>query len=425
MSGVSSYPRTDGFYVSPETVQALLAAGYLTEKDVQGYREEIKSIPPSGRELIADVVRVVLKDMHAHPMITPLLPLRSPAEIEVTYPAEAAMAYALIWANMLGHLKSPQQVDEHVCRYVAGETAIGLRALATDDKVMEPMLPELDERRIDPSSLPVGAVVAPGGSAMKLQSANVEFVPPPGRGTDAASLIDWLNALRVVSPGRLGSILEELETAGWIRLDGDRYRLTGDGEVQLQRLEEAGKLRVDGLTIARWRTVFDDYYGSNRELRDLLKDSNRLFGCSLNMPIGELETMITGSHTAKDAYALRDKTALAASRTVSFPSGMNPEILIAEDDPLREKRNMRENELSAGRTHTWLCLSAAERMAIRLGAELASYTTESGRRTLMNEVLFDVRPRWLIGLGAESSPPSSETALRAYSAWQAGRTALG
>jgi len=62
LSGVSSYPRTGGIYVSPETIQALLAAGYLTEEDIQGYREEIKAIPPSGRELIAEVVRVVLKD---------------------------------------------------------------------------------------------------------------------------------------------------------------------------------------------------------------------------------------------------------------------------------------------------------------------------------------------------------------------------
>jgi hypothetical protein len=62
LSGVSSYPRTGGHYVSPETIQALLAAGYLTEEDVQGYREEIKSFQPSGRELIAEVVRVLLKD---------------------------------------------------------------------------------------------------------------------------------------------------------------------------------------------------------------------------------------------------------------------------------------------------------------------------------------------------------------------------
>lgn len=359
--------------------------------------------------------------MHAHPMITPLLPLRSPAEIEATYPADAAMAYALIWANTLGHLKNPQQVDEHVCRYAAGETAIGLRALATDDKVMEPLLPELDERRIDPSPLPVGAVVAPGGSAMKMQSSDIEFVPPPGRGTDTASLIDWLDALRVVSPGRLGSILEELESANWIQLVGDQYRLIEDGKAQLQRLGEAGTLRVDGLTIARWRASFDDYYGGHRELRDLLADSNQMFGCSIEVPINALETMITGAHTAEEAYALRDSTALSASQTVTFPSGMNPELLIAEDDPLREKRRAREAELSAGRTHTWLSLSAKERMTIRLGAELDSYASDGERQHFMHAVLFDVRPRWLIGLGVESTAPSQEDASRAYNAWRAGR----
>ena len=360
--------------------------------------------------------------MHAHPMITPLLPLRSPAEIEADYPADAAMAYALIWANTLGHLKSPQQVDEHFCRYVAGETVIGLRALTTDDKVMEPLLPELDERRIDPSPLPAGSVFAPSKSAMQIESANIEFVPPQGRGTDTASLIDWLNALRVVSPGRLGSIVDELESAGWIRLDEDQYRLTGEGAVQLRRLGEVGKFRVDGLAIARWRANFDDYNIGNRELQDLLEDSNRLFGCSLKMPIGELEAMITGTHTAEEAYALRDKTALAASQAVSFPAGMNPEIMIAENDPLREKRNAKEDELSADRTHAWRCLSETERMLIRLGAELTHSATEVEQRNFMSSLLFDVRPRWLIGLGTQFLPPLREDAFRAYNAWQAGRT---
>lgn len=358
--------------------------------------------------------------MHAHPMITPLLPLRSPAEIEADYPADAAMAYALIWANTLGHLRNPQQIDEHFCRYAAGKTAIGLRALATDDKVMGPVLPELDEHRIDPQPLPVGAVFAPGESALNIESANIEFVPPPGRGTDTASLIDWLNALRVVSPGRLGSILEELESADWIRMDGDQYRLTDDGVRQLERLDQAVKFHVDGLTIARWRMAVDDYGNGDRALQDLLEDSNRLFGCSLKMPTGALEAMITGTHTAEEAYALRDKTELAASRAASFPAGMNPENLIAEEDPLRQKRNAREDELSAGRTHAWLCLSAKERMMIRLGAELASLPTENECQFFMKAMLFDVRPRWLIGLAAESSPPLREDAVRACNAWKAG-----
>jgi hypothetical protein len=62
MSGISSYPRTGGKYVSPEVIQALIAAGYLTEEDVEDYRDELKASAPSSRDLIADIVRVVLKD---------------------------------------------------------------------------------------------------------------------------------------------------------------------------------------------------------------------------------------------------------------------------------------------------------------------------------------------------------------------------
>lgn len=62
MSGVASYPRTDGAYVSPEVIRALLAAGFISEEDVQGYSADVRSTQPSGREMIKDVVRVVLKN---------------------------------------------------------------------------------------------------------------------------------------------------------------------------------------------------------------------------------------------------------------------------------------------------------------------------------------------------------------------------
>lgn len=62
MSGVTSYPRTGGSYVSPEIIQALLAAGYLSEDDVRDYRADLTTQPPSGLELIKEIVRVALKD---------------------------------------------------------------------------------------------------------------------------------------------------------------------------------------------------------------------------------------------------------------------------------------------------------------------------------------------------------------------------
>lgn len=62
MSGVASYPRTDGDHVSPEVIQAMLAAGLISEDDVQGYSDDVRSAQPSGREMIKNIVRVVLKN---------------------------------------------------------------------------------------------------------------------------------------------------------------------------------------------------------------------------------------------------------------------------------------------------------------------------------------------------------------------------
>ncbi len=104
----------------------------------------------------------------------------------------------------------------------------------------------------------------------------------------------------------------------------------------------------------------DDYGSGSQELQNLLEDSNRSFGCSIEMPIGALEAMITGTYSAEEAYALRYKTALAASWAASFPAGMNPEILIAEDDPLRQKRKAREDE-TVGWQDTHLALPVRQR----------------------------------------------------------------
>lgn len=358
--------------------------------------------------------------MYAHPMITPLLPLRLPEQVEGGYPSDSAKAYALIWENTLAHLKSPQTAEECICRYQAGTQIFGVRTVFTSDKLIEAVLPELDERRIDAPLFPAGGLTVPNDGTMTIQSAEIEFVPRSGRGADVAALIDWANALRIVSPGRLGSIVEELEAAGWIARDGLQYSLTQAGEFQLNAVDSMDGIQVDGLAIARWRSLFDEYPSNGDGLEQLLSGSNKIFGTSLTVPLGELENLVTGTYSAEDAYALRDQEALKASLSVKFPAGMDPERLIASDDPLREKRNRLEDQLSSGRAHIWLCLSAAERTAIRFGAELAELPIDEERQKFMESVLFDVRFRWLIGLSAEMSLPSKDGAMRAYLAWQAG-----
>jgi hypothetical protein len=355
-------------------------------------------------------------------MITPLLPLRTPAEVEGTYSTESSMAYRLIWENTIAHLKAPQQVSEFVCSYSAGGSVIGVRTLVTSNQSLQPLLPELDERRVDTPLLPLGGTCELDASPLQMVSALPEYVPVSGRGTDTASLVGWLDQTRVVSAGRLGSIINELVDAGWIQLDGDQYRLTPDAESQLQRLGD-NKLSVDGLAIARWRLAADRYIGGNATMADLLEDSNRLFGCAVDVPLDEIETRITGSHTAEEAYALRDKAALAASQRMNFPVGMDPERLLSELDPLRERRHKLEASLSEGREHIWLCMSPQERTTIRIGSEVALTKTDVAQKKLASSLMFDVRTRWFFGLSPDATPPSVDAAIRAYTAWWSARSA--
>lgn len=205
------------------------------------------------------------------------------------------------------------------------------------------------------------------------------------------------------------------------QLDGDQYKLTPDGESQLQSVGNS-KLLVDGIAIARWRLANERYISGKSTMADLLEDSNRLFGSKIDLPLGEIEARITGAHTAEEAYALRDEAALTASQRIDFPVGMNPEALLSETDTLRERRHELEATLCAGREHIWLCLSARERTAIRIGAELAGLATEAAQNKFVSSLTFDVRTRWLVGLSPEVAPPSVDAAIQAYTAWQSGRS---
>lgn len=355
--------------------------------------------------------------MSAHPMITPLPPLRSPEEIAATYPPESAAVYRLIWDNMLAHVRSPYQAREGIHHYQSGDTAIGLRTLETSSCDFDPqLLIELDGYRTDSPKLQVGALEALDEAPLKILSVEPLFVPNHGRETDVGALVDWLNSLRVTSQGRLGSILGELEKHDWIELEGTQYRLTPAGSEQLQKLTKISA-RLDGVAMAKWRISFESYLSDGLGLEDLLIESNKAFGTSIEIPIDELEQKITGYHSAADAYALRDNQALKDTDSVYFPAGMDPERFLPKNSPLRIKRDALEKGLTEDRAHAWLCLSQAERIAIRCGAAITSFPDNNAVKQFLEDLRFDVRLRWLIGIGSDANPPTEEAALRSYNAW--------
>ena len=355
--------------------------------------------------------------MDAHPMLTPLLPLQSPAQVAAEYPADAGAAYTLIWNNTLGHLRGPQGASEGCNTYRMGPVHVGVRALWSADEVVHSLAPELDEQRVARPAVPVGArqEIPPG--ELHLESVEACFAPAGDREADTAALIRWMDALQVAGPGRLGELIGELEAAAWIQLDGDQWRLTDRGEVQLAQVDGAGLGCIDGLATARWRHLASSYLSKGMTLEQLITQSNLIFGTDIRLPCESLTELVTGEHTSDEAYALRDQTALKADAGPHLPPGMDPHLLLPEDDPLRAERDHLEASLTQGRTHQWLCLSRGEKAAIRMGAILSTISSESERKLFFDSVVFDARVRWRVGLGAESTPPAAAIAIRSFEAW--------
>lgn len=355
--------------------------------------------------------------MHAHPMLTPLLPLQPPSTVTQGYPTDAAAAYTLIWNNTLGHLRVPQAAVEGFNSYQLGSQSIGVRWLSTTDPVLSTQLKELDTRRIAKSPVPLGSVVEVPAGDFVVESVTPFFVPAPGCNTDAAALIEWMDKLEVASTGRIAELLDELVIFGWATLEGDQYRLTPTGKTQLEVLRDSSLSNIDGATTAKWRDLTTAYLENSIGLADLVSRSNHLFAVSVSVPTDAVEALVHGEHTAEESYALRENAALKANFYLRFPAAMDPERLLPVGDPLWAQRDRLEAGLTMGRAHRWLCLSPSEKASIRMGALLTNLVTDEERQRFCSSCVFDVRSRWLIGLGPDAAPPSASIALRSYEAW--------
>lgn len=116
--------------------------------------------------------------MHAHPMLTPLLPLQPPSVVTQGYPSDAAAAaYTLIWKNTLSHLRGSQTAVEGSNLYQLGTLFLGVRWLSSSDPIASSQLRELDARRLSKSPVPLGAVTEVPAGDFLVKSVAPSFMP--------------------------------------------------------------------------------------------------------------------------------------------------------------------------------------------------------------------------------------------------------
>ncbi len=352
--------------------------------------------------------------MNAHPMITPLTAM-SPEFVAETYPPDASALYRLLWDTTLAYLKGPP-TWRHT-RIVFGDEAY---PVAMDWAIQDSpgWLAVHSVPTLAASATPSRSNVGEPGSVRAVEQCTYSIVVNDAASQDCRidALLGWAEELQIASPNRLSTLLEGMSDAGLLFIDDGKVAITAAGIAQLDRAKEAGYERLTGRTLARWRVACDDYACGSAPLESLTQQAERLLGVSAFDVVSQLETLVTHGHAAEDTYALRNQKAARPPIIAGYPRMMDPELVLRSDDPLRVQRVRLERELSDGREQQWAFLSADERVSIRLGF-LASSRSGEALTTLADEVRFDVRVRWLVGLSPNSVAPDIESAKKAFSGW--------
>lgn len=353
--------------------------------------------------------------MTAHPMITPLTTL-SPDAVAATYPADAAALYRLLWDTTLAHLKGPP--GWQCTRIVFGDSA---NPLAMDwDQLETPGWLALRKSSVPMPDAPLlSSNAGDPRDACVLEQCTFSVVPRVEprihRGVD--DILRWTDDFQIASPNRLATLLDTLIEQGSMSLDDSgQIEVTPKGNAQLARATNAGFGELSGRSIARWRVACDDYCNGAISLESLASQAGHLVGMSMFDVVATLDALVTHGHEAKDAYALRDHEAVRPTDVSGYPSAMDPEVTLSSDHPLRAQREEAEQALTGGREHSWCFLPKDERVAIRMGY-LASMLPDDSLTTLADDLRFDVRVRWLIGLSLGGKVPDIEHAKIAFNAW--------
>lgn len=355
--------------------------------------------------------------MRAHPMITPLAAV-TPEQIAAQYPEDAATVYRVIWENTLAHIKPPPHICTERQVYAAGTQFV---AVDWAVPVTPGWLELVSSEFVGPMALRLsGAADIPADVPMERCTFRVEGHRRGENSLTVDAILGWLDTLSVASPGKIAELIEECQDAGWVIVENGSVWLTEDGSDQVELADGAGCSKVSGVNTARWRLLTDEYLSNELSLAELLAESCRLWGIDPPLSVATLEEAVQEGHSAEDSYALREKHMIARIATADYPPGVDPERLLPKEDPWRVRRAQLEGGLSAGAEHNWCSLSTCERAAIRLGAVAAAMNANDARR-LADDIHFDVRWRWLVGLGPTDPAPSLDDAARAFSSWSGAR----
>lgn len=348
-------------------------------------------------------------------MITPLGGVSLERVIE-EYPEDAVAVYRIILDNTVAHLKSAPEVREERMVFAAGSrhVAVGwvtplqrgwIGSVPNNDTCHSPLLPI-------GSDMPLPSLPLEDCSFRVVQGQDSRRDLPA---VDA--LLQWLDTLLVASPGRIAELLEESVDAGWLSVQEGSVYVTSEGQMELKAADTTGYSRVNGMTTALWRTCCDEYIVGELSLQELVDTSRELWGIQTPVSVNALETLVADGHSSADAYALRDRMVLKRAATDEYPPNMNPQFLLSQEDPLRADRENLEMRLSTGYEQVWSSLSARERAAIRMGA-LAESMHQDDLEGWVENVRFDVRWRWMVGLSMDDRIPDLATAVGSYHAWR-------
>jgi DNA topoisomerase-1 len=273
--GLITYMRTDATYVAPEAVQA--ARAYVHEH--------------FGPDELPDEPNTFAKRQkraqEAHEAVRPTDPFRTPEELKGLLTPEQHKLYELIWKRFVGCQMKPAQWDSTAITFAA-DTPAGRQEYQTNGRKL-----------VSPGYLRVAGVTSEDQLLPALErgqtvglvnvQATQHYTSPPARYTEAA-LVKTMEAEGIGRPSTYATIVDTIQSRGYVELDERKFRPTALGELvtdklvkhfpmimdvkftsymedSLDKIEEAGQ---------DWVRVLEDFYSPFHELLTQATDAMQM-----------------------------------------------------------------------------------------------------------------------------------------------------